>query len=244
MPFSPAIEACRVPDERLAGAYEETSAAHRSWIKTTLALAEATYPAPPSRLTITSENAAAGFGFARTRETAPWAVLLIGEGYASAVRLAAAIMPARLAGVEPVFAVWTGAETAPSGLFAALELTGVEQVFAMRDPAPLLRELPGRGRILRFGKAPLPECPCPVWSDRAPRIERTALPDTAVLWAHPDALPADDGADVDYAGQIIIGEDTPLVLGAGLEGCWLHTGLTPDFFMNERLALSALKLES
>ena len=45
MPFSPAIEACRVPDERLAGAYEETSAAHRSWIKTTLALAEATYPA-------------------------------------------------------------------------------------------------------------------------------------------------------------------------------------------------------
>ena len=29
-----------VPDERLAGAYEETSAAHRSWIKTTLALAE------------------------------------------------------------------------------------------------------------------------------------------------------------------------------------------------------------
>ena len=119
MPFSPAIEACRVPDERLAGAYEETSAAHRSWIKTTLALAEATYPAPPSRLTITSENAAAGFGFARTRETAPWAVLLIGEGYASAVRLAAAIMPARLAGVEPVFAVWTGAETAPSGLFAA-----------------------------------------------------------------------------------------------------------------------------
>ena len=215
MPFSPAIEACRVPDERLAGAYEETSAAHRSWIKTTLALAEATYPAPPSRLTITSENTAAGFGFARTRETAPWAVLLIGEGYASAVRLAAAIMPARLAGVEPVFAVWTGAETAPSGLFAALELTGVEQVFAMRDPAPLLRELPGRGRILRFGKAPLPECPCPVWS-----------------------------ADVVYAGQIIIGEDTPLVLGAGLEGCWLHTGLPPDFFMNERLALSALKLES
>ena len=108
----------------------------------------------------------------------------------------------------------------------------------MRDPAPLLRELPGRGRILRFGKAPLPECPCPVWSDRAPRIERTALPDTAVLWAHPDALPADDGADVVYAGQIIIGEDTPLVLGAGLEGCWLHTGLTPDFFMNERLELS------
>lgn len=171
-------------------------------------------------------------------------MLLIGEGYASAVRLAAAIMPARLAGVEPVFAVWTGAETAPSGLVrrAGAHRSGTGLCHA--GSGPLLRELPGRGRILRFGKAPLPECPCPVWSDRAPRIERTALPDTAVLWAHPDALPADDGADVVYAGQIIIGEDTPLVLGAGLEGCWLHTGLTPDFFMNERLALSALKLES
>ena len=229
MPFSPAIEACRVPDERLAGAYEETSAAHRSWIKTTLALAEAMYPAPPSRLTITSENAAAGFGFARTRETAPWAVLLIGEGYASAVRLAAAIMPARLAGVEPVFAVWTGAETAPSGLFAALELTGVEQVFAMRDPAPLLRELPGRGRILRFGKAPLPECPCPVWSDRAPRSNAPPLPDTVP--GPPPGRPAraDDGAGRHvYAGQIII-EKTRRLSSAGLKGCWLHTGLTLTF---------------
>lgn len=175
MPFSPAIEACRVPDERLAGAYEETSAAHRSWIKTTLALAGATYPAPPSRLSITSENAAAGFGFARTRETAPWAVLLIGEGYASAIRLAAGDH-ARTSG-------WRGAG------FRRLDGRGNSPVRPARragthrsgtglchaDPAPLLRELPGRGRILRFGKAPLPECPCPVWSDRAPRIER-ALP--------------------------------------------------------------------
>lgn len=238
MAFSPAVETCRVPDELLAGAYEETSAEHRSWIKTTLALVEAAYPALPSRLSVTSENAAAGFGFTRTKEAAPWAVLLIGEGYASAVRLAAAIMPARLAGVEPIFAVWTGRpETAPSGLFAALELTGVEQIFAMRDPAPLLRELSGQGRILRFGQPPLPASSCPVWSDRAPRIERAALPDPVVLWAHPDALPADDGADAVYTGQIITGEDTPLALGAGLEGCWLHTDLPPSFFCNERLEL-------
>ena len=151
MPFSPAIEACRVPDERLAGAYEETSAAHRSWIKTTLALAEATYPAPPSRLTITSENAAAGFGFARTRETAPWAVLLIGEGYASAVRLAAAIMPARLAGVEPVFAVWTvrraGAHRSGTGLCHAG--SGPAPARTSRTRAyPALRESPSSGMSL------------------------------------------------------------------------------------------------
>lgn len=243
MSFSPAVEACRVPDELLAGAYEGTSAEHRSWIKTTLALVGATYPAQPSRFSMTSENTAAGFGFTRTREAAPWAVLLIGEGYASAVRLAAAIMPARLAGVEPIFAVWTGSpEAAPSGLFAALELTGVEQVFAMQNPEPLLRELSGRGRILRFGQTPLPASPYPVWSDRAPRIERAALPGPVVLWAHPDALPADGGADVVYAGQTAIGE-VPLALGAGLEGCWLHTDLTPDVFMNERSELFTLKLE-
>ena len=159
MPFSPAIEACRVPDERLAGAYEETSAEHRSWIKTTLALAEATYPAPPSRLTITSENAAAGFGFARTRETAPWAVLLIGEGYASAVRLAAAIMPARLAGVEPVFRLdgrgnspvrpvrRAGAHRSGTGLCHAGSGTAPARTSRTRA-YPALRESPSSGMSL------------------------------------------------------------------------------------------------
>ena len=167
MAFSSAIEACRVPDELLAGAYEGTSALHRSWIKTTLALAEAVFPALPSRSAVSIENRAAGFGSVRTETAAPWTVLLIGAGYASAVRLAAAIMPARLAGVEPIIAVWTGKpEAAPSALFAALELTGVEQVFAMPDPAPLLGELPGQGRVLAFGAADVPPLPCPCWRDR------------------------------------------------------------------------------
>ena len=75
MTFSSAIEACRVPDERLAGAYEGTSAPYRSWIKTTLALAEAVFPALPSRSETRIETGAAGFGFARTETPAPWAVL-------------------------------------------------------------------------------------------------------------------------------------------------------------------------
>ena len=240
MTFSSAIEACRVPDERLAGAYEGTSAPYRSWIKTTLALAEAVFPALPSRSETKIENGAAGFGFARTETPAPWAVLLIGEGYASAVRLAAAIMPARLAGVEPIIAVWTGRpDAAPSALFAALEPTGVEQVFAIPDPAPLLRELSGQGRVLAFGATDVPS-PHPCWRDRAPRIAADALPDeTLIRWAHPDALPADDGTDVVYEGQFVIGDaGEPLVLGRGLEGCWLHADLTPGFFMNTRLELS------
>ena len=241
MSLSSAIEACRVPDERLAEAYEGTSALHRSWIKTTLALVESVHPALPSRSERRTEDRDAGFGFVRTEETAPWAVLLIGEGYASAVRLAAAIMPARLAGVEPILAVWAGSGTPPPALFAALELTGVEQVFAMPDPLPLLRELRGHGRVLAFG-LDLPPLPYPCWRDAAPRIAADALPDEELIrWAHPDALSADGGADVLYPEQFILGDDRePLRLGEGLEGCWLHAELTPGFFMNTRLELFAL----
>ena len=70
MAFSSAIEACRVPDELLAGAYEGTSALHRSWIKTTLALAEAVFPALPSCSAVSIENRAAGFGSVRTETAA------------------------------------------------------------------------------------------------------------------------------------------------------------------------------
>ncbi len=242
MPFSSAVEACRLPDELLAEAYEGTSAERRSWIKTTLALVESVHQSLPASLSLRVENPAAGFGFARTRTAVPWAVLLIGEGYASAVRLAAAVMPARLAGVEPVIAVWTGTQAVPPALLAALELTGVEQVFAMPDPAPLLGELKGRGRLLRFGKAPLPDAACPVWADHPPLIEREALTET-VLWAHPDALPAEGSAEVAYGGRLP-SEEAGLALGPGLEGCWLHLNLSPDFFMNERLELAAAAQEN
>lgn len=235
MPFSPAIEACRVPDDQLAAAYEATSAEHRSWIKTTLALIGSLYPALPAHTSTCVENPAAGFACTRTSETAPWAVLLIGDGYASAIRLAAAIMPARLAGVEPILAVWTGTGALPEAVTAALELTGVEQVFAMPDARPLLHELRGRGRILCFNAA-LPETGLPAWSDHAPRLERAALPGDA-LWAHPDALPAAGGADALCEGQTGM-DDVPLVLGPGLEGCWVHQDLTPAFFMNDTLRLT------
>lgn len=243
MPFSPAVEACRVADEQLAEAYEATSARHRSWIKTTLALIESVTPSRPALVSTRIENPAAGFAQTRTRESAPWVVLLIGEGTVSAVRLAAAIMPARLAGVESILAVWTGAGTMPHAVIAALELTGVEQVFALPDPAPLLNELTGRGRLLRFGNAPVSMAACPIWKDRAPRLEHSALPEDA-LRAHPDALPAAANADASYAGQMLLGEAAPLVLGPGLEGCWLHTDLTPDFFLNERLELAAIPQEA
>lgn len=239
MPFSTALEARRVPDERLAGAYEGTSPERRSWIKTTLALVEATLPAQPSQSVLRAENMAAGFGYARRRTTAPWTVLMIAAGYASAIRLAAAVMAARVAGVELILAACAGKpEAVPSAVFAALELTGVEQVFALPDPSPLLCELEGRGRVLTFGSGPAPNAAgLPVWADRPPKIEGSGLPDEALIrWTHPDALPAQGAPDAVYAGQ---DGEAALALGRGLEGCWLHADLSPCFFLNTQLELFA-----
>lgn len=245
MSFSSALEQRRVADDLLAAAYESTPPAQRGWIKTTLALVEATFPARPSRRLVAVENAAAGFGYRKNGETAPWAAAFIREGYASAVRLAAALMTARVAGVEPLFAICAGKpENLSPPVLAALELAGVEQVFALPDPAPLLDELEGRGRLLMFGlpQAATTETAFPVWSDSPPRIAAADLPDeTLIRWAHPDALLVRDGADVLYEGQDTAENDPALTLGKGLEGCWLHPSLTPGFFWNARLGLFAVE---
>lgn len=240
MSFSAELEQHRVADEILATAYEGTPPAQRGWIKATLALVESAFPALPSRRLVTVENAAAGFGLRRLSETAPWAVAFLGDGYASAIRLAAALMTARMAGVEPLFAVCAGKpENVACAVLAALELTGVEQVFALPDPSPLLRELEGRGRLLAFGlpQAAGRESALPLWRDAPPHIAAEALPDEAIIrWAHPDALFVREGADVLYDGQET-GKAPSLTFGKGLEGCWLHPSLSPDFFLNVRLGL-------
>lgn len=241
--FSSELEARRVPDEVLAAAYEGTSPERRSWIKTTLALVEAALPAQPSPSLFRTENTAAGFGYGRRRATAPWTVIMIAAGYASAIRLAAAIMAARVAGVDLILAACAGKPgEVPSAIFAALELTGVEQVFSLPEPSPLLRELKGRGRVLTFGTGPAPGAPAfPIWADRPPRMEEKNLPDEALIrWAHPDALPARGAPDVVYAGQ---DGEAALALGGGLEGCWLHADLSPRFFLNTRLELFTVKAE-
>lgn len=240
MSFSTELEQHRVADEILAAAYEGTPPSQRGWIKTTLALVESAFPARPSRRLVTVENAAAGFGLRHLSETVPWTVAFLGEGYASAIRLAAALMTARMAGVEPLFALCAGKpENVACAVLAALELTGVEQVFALPDPSSLLRELEGRGRLLAFGlpQAARMESVLPIWRDAPPRIVAKALPEEALIrWAHPDALFVREGADALYEGQET-GTTPALTLGKGLEGCWLHPSLSPDFFLNDRLGL-------
>ena len=237
-----------VSDDVLGAAYERTDPRHRGWIKTTLALTESVYAPLPSRMEERHESAASGVCRHTIGETVPWVVLLLGEGYASAPRLASAVMTARLAGVESLFAVTLGRpQSMPPELIAALELTGVEQLFALPDPASLLEALEGSGRVLAFGTAYSSAVPC--WSDRAPRIRMAGLPDAAVIrWAHPDALSVPDaperigeGPGVLYAEQP---GDAPLRLDRTFAGCWVHQNLRPNFFVNTRLSLSFLPQDS
>ena len=211
--FSPETEKARFPDAKLGDAYEATSPQARAWIKNSLSLVQSAYGRLPTRCEVRQENQAFGYTFCRRTETAPWVTLLLGNNDFSAVRLAAAIMTARLAGVEEVFAVWTGAQDtlAPTQI-SALELTGVEHVFALpADRVPTFLDeirsnFPGTraGRVLVFGygndttstvHSPATICPEvqqhaiwpePIWP------EPTWQDTPPLLGIFPDALPVRD----------------------------------------------------
>lgn len=205
-------ETWRVPDTDLETAYEATPAPERARIKSTLALVQALHHEQPALSEERVVPAGAGYGYMRRTVPAPWALLLLGPGAPSPVRVAAAIMPAHLAGVPLLGAMWTGGGRAPEALLAALELAGVEHVFAPSapmDPAAALAAMrtwhgtaATPGRLLLLDAAPIPPdrlclaeraAAVPVWTERPyPRIASrlTLAPGVDDLRAHPDLPPA------------------------------------------------------
>ena len=260
---------------RLA-AYEALTARERSWIKATLALAESahgTRPAENDNRTLQAEH-----GLIRLSRTRPaaWALCVPGEGFASAPRFAAAIMCARLAGIENLLAVWplTDAAACSPALLTVLELTGIDQAYTLAAPPSLpfwrsladnLGKFGSDGRLLYFGarnelhvslRELADERSWPLWTDRPPRLKldtqarKNALDVAAIHWAHPDAEPYaaqfDSGSGqactVLYTAKTESGifatpGQTALTLGPGLEGCWLHPDLSPDFFLTRQTAI-------
>lgn len=204
-------EAWRLPDAALEAAYEATPPEERARIKSTLALVQAVCRERPALAEERVIPAGSGYGYTRRALPAPWTILLLGPGVPSPVRVAAAIMPAHLAGVPLLAAMWTGSGRAPDALLAALELAGVEHVFAPTPTHPALalaamHTWPGAatlpGRLLLLSAGPIPPdyahdaeraAAAPIWMERAyPRIaSRLSLaPELADLWLHPDLPPA------------------------------------------------------
>lgn len=243
-----------------ADAYSKTAPDLRAFIKNTLALGHAFYGEQPQSSCTHLRKPALGFACTRHSQAVDWALFALDAGFASAPRLAAALMCARLAGVETLLPVWFGATQFPSALVCTLELTGVNTAYhspqgSLADcVAEYTRQSP-HGRILRFGaswaKQPLPAA-LPTWDDVPPRIAynpQQLAPNAALsvlAWAHPDAaiqavpeIPSAGLFDAVYGFTPPQEPCAPLLLDAAMAGCWLHHSLEPQFFMRHSLAARA-----
>lgn len=146
------LEAFRVPDEPRAAAYEGTPAHLRAAIKTALALHQVHAGEMDSRTCRDERFPRRGFRRTATDGPAPFAMVAFPASLRSPARLAAALMPAILAGVPLTGAFCLGGEPTPEVL-VTLELAGVEDAFALpaADFTRLTRELPQCRVVLLHG---------------------------------------------------------------------------------------------
>lgn len=255
------LENARVPDAVLAKAYDDTPDTVRAWLKTTQALVLSVHGERPVRRQCRTWPAGTGFAHEVCTESVPWAGVVVGPGFGAACRLSAALMVARVAGVEALFVIFSG-DIVASALLVACELAGVQDIF-MAEPDAVHAYLQQRaqnepgGRLLFFAGADAadgcePDSPSfraavEIWKSRAPRA--ALLPDchADIAAFHPDAkaVSPDDAPDVLY-GECPEGAPqyaAALHLGPGLEGAWLHVDLAPEFFARTRYHLTRTELE-
>ncbi len=208
IPYLPeALEHKQIADTYLLKNYEKLSHQERVWIKSTLALNESLYTPFLGDISYSLIHKNAGFQIKKYSKPAIWTILLLDKHYASAPRLAAAIMTARLANIQNILAVWieTNKDITPTdisqNIFATLELSGIETslILTTTELTTLINYLKtyGQGRILYFpdevltSKKILPET-IPYWQDTIKPcllIHPCINIDMKILeWAHPNAL--------------------------------------------------------
>lgn len=144
------VEDARLDDELAAQAYEATPQACRAALKSGLALAHMHFGQSPGSLRQERRDNHRGFWRHAAAFPAPWAVIAFTPAYAAAARLAAACVPALLAGVPLAAAVCVGGQPTREAL-VSLELSGVEDIFTLEASAlcALLEESqPGPGRLV------------------------------------------------------------------------------------------------
>lgn len=202
------LEEARLDDGLAAQAYEDTPAQWRAAIKTGLALAHMHFGSDPGRMWDMRSDGHLGFWRRGESHAAPWAIVAFTPAYAAAARLAAACIPAILAGVPLIGAVCVGGQPHRSAL-VSLELSGVEDIFVLDAPGlhKLLEECrPGPGRLVLLhtgGLAPNVELAptvelarsmgLPCWQEyHSPKLALVEA-DTPVNGQNP----ADDGSRID-----------------------------------------------
>jgi hypothetical protein len=247
-----------VSDKAFAFAYEHVQAPLRAHIKNTLALHMACFGEMPSSLQTRAQSIPLGYAHASYNIPAHWSLIALGEGFASAPRLAAVLMCARLAGVRHILPVRFGAGDFPPALLCAMELAGIEDAYTCKaSNAPALaRHLANTskaGRLFIFpGNKNVPaklnslaqtaaqlgisfrmDSPPHLFLDKnmfTDQAEEQACRDT-LAWAHPDAIYVKDKnqADVMYGEEN--GQISPsLALSPDLAGAWIYPDISPAFF--------------
>lgn len=209
------LEDFRVPDGPRAAAYEGTPAHLRAAIKTALALHQAHAGETDSQTCRDERFPRRGFRRTSTDGPAPFALVAFPASLRSPARLAAALMPAILAGVPLTGAFCLGGEPTPEVL-VTLELAGVEDAFALpsADFVRLTGELPRCRVVLLHGldEAALPErdkLPGRIWREDALPLfllpQDVAVDEELLAFAH----------GPDCAAQALRGEAARAVLDGG-----------------------------
>ena len=241
-----------VPDSELARAYEDTASELRALCKHTLAMQHTFFGEAPDLEEQSLLRSAQGLCVRVRSRPADWTLVIFDAAYASAPRLLAALMPALLARVPLVLCISTPGPMWPE-LLCALESAGQEQIYRLEasQSLDLLQSLvvqPGQGRLVLLHRGALSalraaayEADLPCWEERrAPMLRICGSEfDTALIrLAHPDAASAENAApDAVYrSGSHALQVQAPLTFPPGMEGCWLHPSLTPDFFRVRSLA--------
>ncbi|MDR3358212.1 MAG: hypothetical protein LBN96_05070 [Desulfovibrio sp.] len=260
----------RLDDTLPAQAYEAASPQCRTALKSGLALAFMHFGACPGRTHETLQDPRRGYWRQMETFPAPWAIAAFTPDYTAAARLAAACVPAHLAGVPLLGAVCVGG--APSGqALTALDLSGVEDIFVL-DTASLCALLeesqPGPGRLVLLHEGELDSArrtsralSIPCYEERRPPNlvlpDRSAFDIELLSFAQGKALEQalEPASPVTPAALYLSSEAAQghcrhhrhgphhadsLALSPGCEGFWLHAGLTPDFFRVSRMAFGPL----
>ena len=248
------LAACLVSDSEMARAYEGTAPELIALCKHTLAVQHAFFGEAPDWEEQRQLRYAQGFRTRVCNRPADWALVIFAADYESAPRLLAAAMPALLARVPRVLCVCTPGPARPE-LLCALELAGLEHIYMLDasqslDLMRVLSRQPGQGRLALLHQGALSalhavarDAGIPCWEERRAPVLRIygPEPDAALIrLAHPDAVNTEDAApDAVYCS----GQDAPapLVLPPGMEGCWLHPSLTPEFFRARVLEFGAVR---
>ncbi|MBQ3059898.1 MAG: hypothetical protein IJD16_06260 [Desulfovibrio sp.] len=261
VPWPDSLEKIRIDDNSLAAAYDATPAPWRAALKCGLAMTHMHFGTSPGRMKTARHDPHLGFWQQESREPVPWALIIFSPAYRAPARLAAACIPALLAGTPRLGAVCVGGPPSTAAL-VCLELCGVEDIFVLDSSKvvclpDILRAFPHNGRLILLHQgelAPLVtvarELHLPCFEEWRPPclILRDATNfDTEILaFAHgfsvreqaedADSLPA----DAVYASTTKNSQNSRLLLTPGCEAFWLHQGLTPSFFTLSRHAFGLL----